>query len=268
LFLNIKAPPDSTALLWEHIEDEPGRPCPNPRVILPREDAPYVVDTPAEIDFRSFGIRTPLCHKDDVSYGIIGLCHILPPALAWLWRLVSPRGHANPSVLEDAIMSSEGVGSYWPFATGRFITHTNLLLRQIMETPETRHLLFANQCVGAWRVGFMPQWVCREYFARRGTAKFKRDQLKEARCSLLGYTPTRFVVEGIQIPDYFFQVENQHEVDCEAYDRGAKVLSRFFENQLEKYRIPELDPVGRTIIDCFLSDGTVEDYETIIPMRL
>ncbi|MBD3245824.1 MAG: DUF4914 family protein [Candidatus Omnitrophica bacterium] len=268
LFLNINAAPNSTALLWEHIEDAPGTPCPNPRVILPREDAPLSVSAPAEIDFRSFGIRAPLCHKENISYGIIGLCHILPPALAWLWRLVSPRGHGNPSILEEAIMSSEGVGSYWPFATGRFITHANLLLQQIVDTPETRYLLFPNQSVGAWRVGFMPQWICREYFARRGTAKFKKAQLKEARCALLGYTPARFVVEGIQIPDYFFQVENQHEVDYGAYDEGARMLHRFFANQLEKYRIPELDPVGRKIIDCFLRNGTVEEYEEIIPMRL
>lgn len=37
LFLNIKSHPDSTALVWDHIEDEPGKRCPNPRVILPRD---------------------------------------------------------------------------------------------------------------------------------------------------------------------------------------------------------------------------------------
>ena len=268
LFLNIQGAPNSTALLWEHIEDEPGKPCPNPRVIVPREDIPFVVDSHVEIDFRSFGIRTPLCSQDNISYGIIGLVHVLPPALAWLWRLVSPRGHANPSVLEDTIMSSEGVGSYWPFATGKFINHANLLLKQILDTGDTRYLLFPNQHVGAWEVGFMPQWICREYFARRGAARFNKDQLRASRCSLLGYSPSRFVVEGVQIPDYFFSVEIQSEVGFDAYDQGTEILKTFFQNQLKKYRIPELDPVGMKIIDCLFSDGTVEDYEAIIPIKL
>ncbi len=34
LFLNIESKPEATALIWEHIEDEPGKRCPNPRVIL------------------------------------------------------------------------------------------------------------------------------------------------------------------------------------------------------------------------------------------
>ncbi|MBD3379403.1 MAG: DUF4914 family protein [Candidatus Omnitrophica bacterium] len=268
LFLNIEASPGSTALLWEHVEDEPGKACPNPRVILPRDAVPFSVGSEVEVDFRSFGIRTPACHKDDVTYGIIGLCHILPPALAWLWRLVAPRGHNNPSITQTEGMTSEGVGSYWPFATGKFINHANLLLEQIMSTPETRYLLFPNQHVGAWEVGFMPQWVCREYFARRGTARFRKEQLKPSRCPLLGYSPARLVVEGIQIPDYFFNVQDQYEVGEQAYDGGAEILREFFSRQLEKYRIPELDPVGSRIIDCFLSNGTVDDYGAIIPMRL
>jgi hypothetical protein len=267
LFLNIQAAPNSTALLWDHIEDGPGVSCPNPRVILPRDSVPFSVNTRVEVDFRSFGIRTPACYKDNVSYGIIGLCHILPPALAWLWRLVAPRGHDNPSITQTEGMTTEGVGSYWPFATGRFINHANLLLRQIIDTPDTRYLLFPNQHVGAWSVGFMPQWICREYFARRGVAKFREGQLKPARCKLLGYTPARLVVEGIQIPDYFFNVQNQYEVGEDVYDQGADILVDFFFRQLEKYRIPELHPEGRKIIDCFMDNGTVEDYNSILPMR-
>lgn len=128
LFLNIDTKPDSTALIWEHIEDEPGKPCPNPRVILPRKTVENIVDKPVSVDIRSFGIRTPICSKENPTYGIVGLFHILPPALAWLWRLVSPRGHNNPSIVGTGNMQSEGVGSYWPFATGKRITHANLLL--------------------------------------------------------------------------------------------------------------------------------------------
>ena len=170
VLLNIEGVPGATCLIWEHTEDEPGRPCPNPRVILPRRIVPDVVDRPVEVDVRSFGVRTPPCTRDNPSYGILGLLHCLPPALAWLWRLVSPRGHANPSITDSEGMTSEGVGSYWPFATGRRVDQANLLLRQILETPNTRFVLTPNQHVGAWRVGFMPQWLSREYLARRGGA--------------------------------------------------------------------------------------------------
>jgi hypothetical protein len=40
LFLNIEAVPGGRALIWEHIEDSPGKPCPNPRVIIPRKAFP------------------------------------------------------------------------------------------------------------------------------------------------------------------------------------------------------------------------------------
>lgn len=268
LFLNIQGSPNSTVLIWEHTEDAPGKACPNPRVILPRKLMPSVVDGQVEIDFRSFGIRAPLCCEKAPTYGIVGLFHVLSPALAWLWRLVSPRGHANPSILDEEVLSSEGVGSYWPFATGRYVTHANLLLRQILNTAHTKYLLLPNQHVGSWEVGFMPQWVTREYFARRGIAKFTKDQLKPARCPLLGSTPARVVVEGVQIPDYFFSVERQCEVGNEAYDKGQEILYRFFERTLQPYVIPELDPLGRKIIACCLDKGTAEDLNSLINMEL
>src|SRR5690349_16859389 len=46
------------------------------------------------------------------TYGIIGLVHMLPPALAWLWRLVAPHGHGNPSIISQEGMQSEGVGAW------------------------------------------------------------------------------------------------------------------------------------------------------------
>ncbi len=36
IFLNHYIVPGGTCLTWEHVEDAPGKPCPNPRVILPR----------------------------------------------------------------------------------------------------------------------------------------------------------------------------------------------------------------------------------------
>lgn len=83
-------------------------------------------------------------------------------------------------------MTSEGVGSYWPFATGKMVEQANLLLEQIISSSNTRYVLIPNQHIGVYKVGFMPQWIAREYIARRGSAKFKQEHLKEARCTLLG----------------------------------------------------------------------------------
>ena len=163
------------------------------------------------MDVRSFGVRCPPTHRDSQLYGILAMMHVLSPALAWLWRLVAPRGHANPSIQSQKHvgMQSEGVGSYWAFATGRRVDQANLLLRQIVETPETRYVLLPNQHIGAWKVGFMAEWIAREYLARRGSAKFARDQVSEATCPLLGYIPHQLRIEGSMIPRVFLAVEEQ-----------------------------------------------------------
>ncbi|BBH39715.1 hypothetical protein myaer102_22580 [Microcystis viridis NIES-102] len=265
LFLNIEARPESTALIWQHIEDEPGKPCPNPRVVIPRDIIPNVVNGAVSVDIRSFGVRTPPCTKERPSYGIIGLLHLLPPALAWLWRLVAPRGHANPSIVEKEGMSSEGVGSYWPFATGRRVIQANLILQQILTTPKVRYTLCPNQYIGAWEVGFMAQWIAREYLARRSGEKFSRQQVVPSRCPLLGYTFRSMMVEGQTIGNWFFRVNLQPEVGNEAFDRGTTILKEFFAGQLRQFLEPDLDPLGKTIIDCCLSDASLEDYERLIP---
>jgi hypothetical protein len=265
LFLNIDAVPGSRALIWEHIEDQPGKPCPNPRVVVPRHIVPNIISQPVTVDIRSFGVRTPPCTREAPSYGIIGLFHLLPPALAWLWRLVSPRGHDNPSIIDDNGMSSEGVGSYWPFVSGLRVTQANALLDHFNTYRRTRYILCPNQYIGAWKVGFYPQWIAREYLARRGSSRFQPHQIRPARCSLLGYAMHQIQVEGQQIPRWFLQVDTQPEVGEESYDQGAKTLGTFFRTCLNDYLEDGLNPLGRQIIDCCLNGGTLEDYEKIIP---
>jgi hypothetical protein len=266
LFLNIDAVPGSRALIWEHIVDRPGKPCPNPRVIVPRHIVPNIVREPVTIDIRSFGVRTPPCTREAPSYGIIGLFHLLPPALAWLWRLVSPRGHDNPSIVEDNGMSSEGVGSYWPFVSGLRVPQANALLEQFNTHRRTRYILCPNQYIGAWQVGFFPQWIAREYLARRGSSRFQPNQIRPARCSLLGYAMHQIQVEGHQIPRWFLQVDTQPEVGEEAYDEGAKTLEVFFRDCLKEYFVKDLNPLGRQIIECGMDGGSLQDYEKLIPM--
>jgi hypothetical protein len=267
VFLNLHAVPDATCLVWEPVEDRPGVLCPNPRVILPRRLVPGVVNGPVEVDVRNFGVRTPPCTREHPSYGIAGLLHLLPPALAWLWRLVAPRGYDNPSITTGDGLVSEGVGSFWPFATGRRVIHANLLLKQIQSTPSTRYTLTPNQHIGAWKVGFMPQWIAREYLARRSGAKFRPDQLKPARCPLLGYAIRTMQVEGAHIPEWLLEVNLQSEVGDEAYDAGAEMLQQFFEAELRPYLSEsELDPQGRQIIECCLNRGSLEDYLALFPL--
>ncbi|MBN2217260.1 MAG: DUF4914 family protein, partial [Pirellulales bacterium] len=264
LFLNIDVVAGGTALIWEHVEDAPGVACPNPRVIVPRQIVPGVINEKVSVDIRSFGVRTPPCTADAPSYGILGLFHLLPPALAWLWRLVAPRGYANPSIVGGNAMGSEGVGSYWPFATGRRVDQANLLLRQFQAARRTIYILTPNQHVGAWQTGFMPEWLARDYLARRGHAKFKPDQIESSRCPLLGYSLRSMRIEGTLIPRWFLQVETQPEVGVEAYDRGAAILTEFFHEQLRKFLQPDLDPLGRQIIHCCLAGGTAADYDELI----
>lgn len=267
VFLNIEAVPNSTCLVWEHTKDSDGTPCPNPRVILPRRLVPNVINEAVEVDVRSFGVRTPSCTKENPSYGILGMFHVLPPALAWLWRLVAPRGHNNPSITASVGMSSEGVGSYWPFATGKMVEQANLLLNQIVSSTNTRYILIPNQHIGAYKVGFMPQWIAREYIARRGSAKFKPEHLNQARCALLGYTLESLKVDGQYIRKAFLQPETQAEIGLEGYDEGAKILIDFFRKEVKKFDTPLLNPLGQKITKLFLEGASVEEYSELIPMK-
>ena len=264
IFLNMQGVPDSTVLIWDHIEDAPGKPCPNPRVIIPRRLMPGCVNGAVEVHFRNFGIRTPPCTRQNPTYGIVGFLHVLPRALGWLWRLVSPRGYDNPSITDAGEMTSEGVGSYWPFATGLQVDHANLLLKQIQKTPLVRFTLTPNQYVGTYRVSFMPQWIAREYLARRGTAKFRPEQLVPARCPLLGYALASMQVEGTHLQHDFLRVDEQPDVGADGYDAGAKILQGFFHKELEKFLQPELLDVGRKIIECCMDGGSVTDYEALL----
>ncbi len=261
------AAPNSTILIWEHIMDAPGKPCSNPRVIMPRNFVPEVISEPVEVDVRSFGVRAPICTEENPTYGIFGCMHVLPPALAWLWRLVAPRGDANPSIIDTVGMTSEGVGSYWPFATGKMVDQANLLLEQIVNTPNTKYVLMPNQNIGSYKVGFKPQWIAREYLARKGSAEFRPEQLEDSRCPLLGYALKRLRVDGFNIPKGMLQTDHQLTVGEKAYDEGAEILREFFKEQLDQFYTDALNPLGRQIIECFLNNGSVQDYVDLIPMK-
>jgi hypothetical protein len=124
-----------------------------------------------------------------------------------------------------------------------------------------------NQHIGVWKVGFKPQQLMREYLTRRGNAQLRSDQYQPARNPLLGYELNYLTIEGVKIPSRFLQVHRQPEVGNEGYDAGAQILFDFFKNEIEKYLVPELAPLGREIIEACLNGATMDDYNNLIPMN-
>ena len=107
----------------------------------------------------------------------------------------------------------------------------------------------------------------REYLTRRGVARLKTDQYEPARCPLLGYQLNYMTIEGSKIPSRFLKVYNQPEVGLDGYDAGARILQKFFKEELQKYLKEDLLHTGKRIIDACLSDATVEEYNEIVPMN-
>ena len=119
----------------------------------------------------------------------------------------------------------------------------------------------------AYRVGFAAQWIAREYLARRGSAKFKPEQMMPARSPLFGYSLKSLKINGTEIPKGLLRPDKQLEVGRQGYDEGARILSQFFKKELQKYLTPDLHPLGKEIIKCCMGNGSVEDYINLIPMK-
>ena len=269
-FFNMDGTPGATCLIWEHVLDSTGKPCTNPRVIIPRDMIDNIVpgDKPQEVNVRSFGVRMPPSTNKAPNYGVMGMVQVVPVSLAWLWRLVSPRGFKNPSIADTNAgsgLKSEGVGSYWPFSTGLKVTQANLLLKQMLDTPNTLNILIPNQHIGAYRVGFMGEWITREYLARRnGTLRLKH--LVPARCPLFGYSLEEMKIDGQYVRQTFLRPELQSKLGFEGYDAGAKILTDFIKEEVRQFLTDELDPLGRQIIELCLNDAPLEAYLELTPM--
>lgn len=269
-FFNMDGTPGATCLIWEHVMDSTGKPCTNPRVIIPRDMIADIIpgNEPQEVDVRSFGVRMPPSTVMAPNYGVMGMVQFVPVSIAWLWRLISPRGFKNPSIADSNAgsgLKAEGVGSYWPFATGRKVTQANMLLEQMLNAPKTLNILIPNQYIGAYHVGFMGEWLTREYLARRG-GTVRRKHLVESRCLSFGYSLDEMKIDGQYVRQTFLRPELQSKLGFEGYDKGAKILTDFFKEQLEQYLTDELDPMGRRIIELCLNDAPLEEYLKLTPM--
>ena len=270
-FFNMEGVPGATCLIWEHKIESTGKPCSNPRVIIPRDMIENIVpgNEPQEVNVRSFGVRMPPSTAEHPNYGVMGLVQFVPTSIAWLWRLVSPRGFKNPSIADTAGsgMKAEGVGSYWPFSTGKKVTSANLLLNQMLNAPNTLNILIPNQHIGAYQIGFMGEWLTREYLARRGgTVRMKH--LVPARNAIFGYSLDEMKIDGQYVRRTFLRPELQSKLGYEGYDIGAKILTDFMKEQVKQFLTDDLDPIGRQIIELCLNDAPLEDYLAITPMNL
>ena len=269
-FFNMDGTPGATCLIWEHYIESTGKPCTNPRVIVPRDmvDNRIPGNKPQEVSVRSFGVRMPPSTAANPNYGIMGMVQIVPTSIAWLWRLISPRGFKNPSIADTnagAGLKSEGVGSYWPFATGLKVTQANLLLRQMMAAPNTLNILIPNQHIGVYRVGFMGEWLTREYLARR-IGVIRQHHLVPARCPILGYSLDEMKIDGQYVRRTFLRPELQSKMKNEGYDAGAKILTDYFKEQLQQFLTDDLDPLGRQIIELCMNDAPLDEYLKLTPL--
>ncbi|MBQ5437290.1 MAG: DUF4914 family protein [Firmicutes bacterium] len=271
-FFNMDGTPGATCLIWEHVIESNGKPCSNPRVIIPRDMIDDIIpgNEPQEVNVRSFGVRMPPSTVEQPNYGIMGMVQIVPASIAWLWRLVSPRGFKNPSIADanaGSGLKAEGVGSYWPFSTGKKVTQANMLLKQLMDSPNTLNILIPNQHIGAYHVGFMGEWLTREYLARRG-GTVRKKHLVPSRCPIFGYSLDEMKIDGQYVRRTFLRPELQSKLGSEGYDAGAKILTDFIKEQIRQFDTDELDPVGRQIIRLCYEDAPIEEYEKLTPMNV
>ena len=271
-FFNMDGVPGSTCLIWEHIMDSTGKPCSNPRVIIPRDMVDGIVpgNEPQEVNVRSCGVRMPPSTKMAPNYGVMGMLQVVPVSLAWVWRLIAPRGFKNPSIADSNAgsgLKAEGVGSYWPFSTGLKVTQANLLLHQMLDCPNTLNILLPNQYIGAYQVGFMGEWISREYLARR-TGQIRKKHLVPSRCPLFGYSLDEMKLDGQYVRRTFLRPELQSWLGFEGFDAGAKIITDFFKEQLQQFMTDELDPLGRQIIELVMNDAPLEDFVDLTPLNL
>jgi hypothetical protein len=187
LFLNVQGQPGATSLIWEHTEDEPGQPCPNPRVIIPATSC-RTWSKGGGRGHPQHGRAHSALHRGSrptASSACSTCCRRRSPGCGgWSPRAAMPtRASSPPKACPPK--ASAPTGPSPPAAAS--ITPTCCSTRS--SKPRVRYILTPNQHIGAWEVGFMPQWITREYLARRGGARFTEKQMKPSRCPLARLHP-------------------------------------------------------------------------------
>lgn len=129
----------------------------------------------------------------------------------------------TPSIQDSSAggMRCEGVGSTGPSVPAAASTRPTL--RQIVANTETRHVLIPNQNIGAWKIGFMSEWIVREYLARRGSRRASARKNWSSRPAPCSYVPRQVKVEGSMIPPVLLHVQTQLEGGPEVFEHGAQM---------------------------------------------
>jgi hypothetical protein len=107
------------------------------------------------------------------------------------------------------------------------VDQANLLLRQIVETPETRYVLIAEPAYWGVEGGIHGGVDCARVPGAAGQREVWREQVREAICPLLGYIPHQLRIEGSMIPRVFLAVEEQIQGGMDVYEEGARQWREF-----------------------------------------
>ena len=95
----------------------------------------------------------------------------------------------------------------------------------------------------------------------------KKKQLVPARCPLFGYSLDEMKIDGQTIRRKFLRPELQSKLGEKGYDKGAKIITDFFKEELKQFLVPELDPLGREIIELCMNDAPLEAYLELTPIK-
>ena len=77
-----------------------------------------------------------------------------------------------------------------------------------------------------------------------------------------GRNENRWADDPSEVP-----AELQSKLGEEGYDKGAKIITDFFKEELKQFLVPELDPLGREIIELCMNDAPLEAYLELTPIK-
>lgn len=259
IYGNITSYPQADVLIWNH--QKSSKYSANPRVVVPKGIIAKSLNKEVSVDVRLLGVPTTTCNDNYKGSGVLGFAHLLPPALAWLWRLVCPMSCANGKLVSGGLLGMTN------FVTDNHFTIANRLLKEIKKRDKISYLLTPSGYIGAWNIGYMPQLLMREYISRRGNCNFSEDQFQPAMNSLFGFEMYQMTLEGIRIPSKLLLPYKQDNMSIETYEDGINDYYIIFKEILSSYLSDALDPLGIKIIETFLSEGTIEDFIDLIPKK-
>ena len=131
-------------------------------------------------------------------------------------------------------------------------------------TGEESGTIVLDKSKGELAVGILQHFL--DEYLKEHAGEIKAKHLTPARCPLFGYALVDMKLDGQYVRQTFLRPETQSKLGTKGYDAGAKILTYFFKSEIRQYPTQELDELGRSIIECCLNDGTLDDYLKLTPM--